>query len=139
MLTGAINSLYNERIQGRDKEYGDHGMKITLHEKERFVVAAVEGSLSNEFLRGFEVEVERLLREGRNIIVDFSRLTFILSSGLSVLLSSHTNAKNHSLRFIICGLNADLAKLFSITELNRHLDICRDLEEAQAMLAQPAG
>lgn len=114
-------------------------MKITLHEKERFVVATVEGSLSNEFLRGFETEVERLLGEGRNIIVDFSRLTFILSSGLSVLLSSHTHAKNHKLRFIICGLNSDLEKLFSITDLNRHLDICKDLEEAQAMLSGPGG
>lgn len=114
-------------------------MKITLHEKERFVVATVEGSLSNEFLRDFEVEIERLLEERRNIIVDFSRLSFILSSGLSALLSSHVHAKNHNLHFIICGLNPELEQLFSITDLNKHLDICKTLEEAQAMLANPAG
>jgi anti-anti-sigma factor len=114
-------------------------MKITLHEKESFVVATVEGSLSNEFLRDFEVEVDRLLGERRNIIVDFSRLSFILSSGLSALLSSHVHARNNNLRFIIFGLNADLEKLFSITDLNRHLDIVKNLEEAQALLSEPAG
>jgi anti-anti-sigma regulatory factor len=49
------------------------------------------------------------------------------------------NARNQNLRFILCGLNSDLEKLFSITDLNKHLDICKNLEEAQSMLAEPAG
>jgi anti-anti-sigma factor len=114
-------------------------MKITLQEEESFVIATVEGSLSTEFLRDFEVEVERLIGERRNIIVDFSRLSFILSSGLSSLLSGHVEATGHNLRFIICGLNSDLEKLFSITDLNKHLDIVKNLDEAREMLAGPAG
>lgn len=112
-------------------------MKITVRENDTYVVATVEGSLTNEFLKEFEIELAKLFQSRRNIILDLSRLTFILSSGLGLLLSYHVSARREKLHFIISGLNVQLQRLFTITDLNKHLDICESLDDALVMVKKP--
>ena len=112
-------------------------MKVTVIEKGSCAIAEVEGSLTNEFLGDFEKEIERLFRARRNIILDFTRLTFILSSGLGVLLAYHVNARKERLHFIICGLNSQVQRLFAITDLNKHLNIADNIDEALEMVENP--
>ncbi len=112
-------------------------MKITIQNNNSYSIASVEGSLSNENLREFESEIEKLLNNRRHIIVDFSRLSFILSSGLSTILAFHMAAKEADIHFIICGLTGEIDKLFYITDLHKHLIIRSTLDEAVEMLNTP--
>ncbi|PKL74119.1 MAG: hypothetical protein CVV27_22120, partial [Candidatus Melainabacteria bacterium HGW-Melainabacteria-1] len=97
----------------------------------------VEGSLSNENLKEFESEIEKLLNDRRHIIIDFSRLSFILSSGLSAIVANHVAAKEANIHFIICGLTGELSKIFYITDLNKHLTIRDTLDDALKLLNTP--
>jgi len=113
-------------------------MKITVTKNVTHALVAVEGTLSNESLRDFEIEMDKLLDDGGHILVDFSKLTFILSSGLSALLSCHVQVKEKGHHFIIFGLNGELKKLFVITDLIKHLNIRADAGEAMEMLKKPS-
>jgi anti-anti-sigma factor len=65
-----------------------------------------------------------------NIYMDFKDLKFLSSSGLSLLLNYSTKAHRVGKQFIIMGLNEDMRKLFTLTEIDRHITIVADLDEA---------
>ena len=112
-------------------------MKITVQKKENCSIVSVEGSLSNENLREFEAVVETMLNDHKHIVIDLSRLSFILSSGLSAVVAYHVAAIEAGLHFIICGLTGEIDKLFHITDLHKHLIIRNDLNDALKTLNTP--
>ena len=105
-------------------------MKITTEEKESYTIITIEGSLSNENLKEFEKVLDTYIAKGKHILIDFSKLTFIFSSGLSVLLSHYVASKEKDLIFVIYGMKNELIRLFEITEISRHMPVCDSLEEA---------
>ncbi|HON79867.1 MAG TPA: STAS domain-containing protein [Spirochaetota bacterium] len=104
-------------------------MKITAEELDHHAHICVEGSLTNENQREFEDVVTRYIEEHRFVIVDFSKLVFITSSGLGLLLSSSASAKKKGKAVIIFGLSDDMTKLFKLTELYYHLNVFETLED----------
>jgi anti-anti-sigma factor len=105
-------------------------MKITTSDFDNHVILKTEGSLSSEHTREFESELKKLFPLGKHILLDFSELVFISSSILTILLSVNMKAKEENLKLILFGVNKDIMKLFSITEIDAHLSICKSKEDA---------
>lgn len=107
-------------------------MKIHTTKAEKYTELKIEGSLSNENLHELETYFTRLHNSRSNIILDLTDVTFICSSALSLLLSTGKNASKNGISFLVFGLTADMEKLFSVTELNRHLHIFAARDQALA-------
>lgn len=110
-------------------------MKISAQEHAHYIVSTVEGSLTNESLAEFESFLGDTLNKHKHLVLDLSRLSFVLSSGLSAMLSFNNSMHQRGLRFIVCGMNNELQKLFSITGILSRLDTSRTPEEAVAELS----
>lgn len=65
-----------------------------------------------------------------NIIIDLSNTTYCDSSGLSAILSANRLCKNSGGIFILCGLQPNVQKMIEISQLNRVLNIEKDLDSA---------
>jgi anti-sigma B factor antagonist len=73
-------------------------------------------------------ELEKKLNEGTlNFIIDFSKLNFLNSSGLGILVRMLTKIRNKSGELVGFGLNEKVNKLLVITKLNQLFTIKDDL------------
>jgi anti-sigma B factor antagonist len=73
-------------------------------------------------------ELEKKLSEGNlNFIVDFSKLNFLNSCGLGILVRMLTKIRNKSGEIVGFGLNEKVNKLLIITKLNQLFTIKEDL------------
>jgi anti-anti-sigma factor len=95
-------------------------------------------SLSGKFLAGSDgpylrQKVKDLIDAGtRKLIIDFSEVPYIDSTGLGFLAGAHVMAKNAGARVILANLNAHVRKILDDVKLSPFFVIAAD--EAAAMV-----
>ncbi len=109
-------------------------MKVSTTMINGYSLIRVEGSLTIEYIKNMEQEVDKCLNEGRDVILDFCELSFICSAALSFLLAYDKKSRENSLNIVIVNCSEDIGKLFTLTELDKHLTIFSSVEEARRYL-----
>lgn len=107
-------------------------MKFSLDKHEKYVLIKLNESKLNSLISP-QLKSEFILinTEGiRNIILDLSAVKYSDSSGLSSLLVGHRLCKNSEGSFIITGLNDNINRLVTISQLENVLSIVPTVEEA---------
>jgi anti-sigma B factor antagonist len=67
-----------------------------------------------------------------NIILDLSRTRYCDSSGLSAILTANRLCKDTNGQFVLCGMQAPVAKMISIAQLDKVLNIAAEVDLAIA-------
>jgi anti-anti-sigma factor len=75
-----------------------------------------------------------VLPGGGTVVVDLSRVTFIDSSGLGVLVQAHRGAQERDTRLLVVA-SPPVRKLLSLTALDTVLETYDDLAAAEATVA----
>jgi anti-anti-sigma factor len=79
---------------------------------------------------------EELMRSrSKQMVVDCSRLRFMASRGLGVIVTLARLADQHKGALAVCGLNAQLVQLFRFAGLERSIIITSNRQEALAAIA----
>jgi anti-anti-sigma factor len=91
-------------------------METTIQEVNGKLVATLQGEMDT----AAAVEVENALKplyesEGREIVIDCTRLEYIASSGLRILLSILKKAKTNSNHVVLKNVNEDIKEVFELT------------------------
>lgn len=74
-------------------------------------------------------------QEPKALILDFQRLEYIDSSGISVLLYAYTQAKKQELGLWFVNLHGPVRKVIELTSLLGFFPIANSYEEALSMLS----
>ncbi|MEZ4888774.1 MAG: STAS domain-containing protein [Chitinophagales bacterium] len=111
-------------------------MKYQINVVEQALIIYFEGNLiSKDRLVDLINELEVYVEEGINLfVVDVTKLKHINSTGLSVLLTLLTKARNSGGELILAGIPEHLNKLLIITKLNSIFTIVASVEEGLAAL-----
>ena len=72
-------------------------------------------------------------RDRKKLILDFSKVRFMSSSALGMLVNLHNKSTAIKGVLVLCGLRKDLMKVFEITKLTKILRFCADEKEALAV------
>ena len=109
-------------------------MKVSVIETSHATIIKVEleqilGYSGNEFQ---EAVLNSIKGEKKYTIVDLSKVTFISSSGLGMLMYGFTTAQNHKKEFRICGCSPKLLDSFVKTKLNTVFKFYDSVDEAMA-------
>jgi len=107
-------------------------MKFTVDKHEKYVLIKLQEPKLNTLISP-QLKSELILTntEGqRNIILDLSAVKYSDSSGLSSLLVGHRICKNSEGTFIITGINDNISRLVTISQLENVLTIVPSVEEA---------
>jgi anti-sigma B factor antagonist len=105
-------------------------LEISTREYERYAVVALRGELD---LAG-EPELRARLRtacdksDGR-VVLDLSELTFIDSTGLSILVEYHARTRAAGGLLILLAPRPAVVRILDITGLDERLTICDRLDE----------
>jgi anti-sigma B factor antagonist len=80
-------------------------------------------------------ELHLLNKAGVNsIILDLSKTRYCDSSGLSAILTANRLCKDTNGKFILCGLQENVAKMIRIAQLDKVLSISDTVSEAKSVL-----
>lgn len=107
-------------------------MNYQINETEHALIIALEGNLmSKDRLPELVNELDLYIEEDINLfVVDVSRIRHINSTGLSVLLTLLTKARNSGGELILARMPKHLNKLLIITKLNSIFTVVDSVEEA---------
>lgn len=91
-------------------------MKTKLEEIDGKYIATLEGEMDT----AAAVEVEEVLKplytgEGKDIVIDCTKLEYIASSGLRILLCILKDAKANNSRVVLRNVNEDIKTVFNLT------------------------
>ncbi len=106
-------------------------MKFTVDKHEKYVLIKLnEAKLNSLISPQLKSELILINTEGlRNIILDLSGVKYSDSSGLSSLLVGHRLCKNADGSFVITGVNENIDRLITISQLENVLTIVPTVEE----------
>ena len=107
-------------------------MKFTVDKHEKYVLIKLNETKLNSLISP-QLKSELILTntEGqRNIVLDLSTVKYSDSSGLSSLLVGHRICKNAEGSFIITGINENISRLITISQLENVLTIVNTVDEA---------
>lgn len=91
-------------------------MKTKIEEIDNRLVATLEGELDTAAAVEVEKELQPLsAAEDKDIIIDCTRLEYIASSGLRILLSILKKAKSAGHTVTLRGVNDDIRNVFKMT------------------------
>ncbi|MBU0969545.1 MAG: STAS domain-containing protein [Proteobacteria bacterium] len=107
------------------------GFKIKSSEKDGIARVIVEGeidmftspNLRDTFLPFFKKKV-------RGIVVDFTQVSFMDSSGIATLVEGLQWSKRENRKFILTGLGKTVFNALSLTKLDNVFSIKKDVSEA---------
>lgn len=111
-------------------------MKIEVIDTQRngIHLVRVEGRLDASFSSQLEDEIDRVLEQKtKSIILDFSEVTYLSSSGLRVLLSINKETENDG-GLVLINLRDIVKKVIEVAELDDFLTQAKTVEKAMAIL-----
>lgn len=94
-------------------------------------VMRVTGKLDNSNAYDCEVKISELIDSGcRNLIFDFSRLEYISSAGLRIILVAIRMLRDKSGKLSIFGMSDHVTEVFAICGLNSKINTYKTQDEA---------
>jgi len=108
-------------------------MEFYYHETDREVlVLSADGGLNADTAGTFVGELESLVDAGvKKIIVDCSRLNYISSYGMGILIRLHKKLAKHGGDVKIAGVQSLVLKALTVVRINQLLDIYPDVDQAR--------
>ena len=98
-------------------------MTITETTENGTITLALDGRLDTNTALQLEEALKPVFDKTKEIILNFSKLTFISSAGLRVLLIAMKTAKEKSLSITITEASADVMDIFEVTGFAKILNI----------------
>lgn len=102
----------------------------TTREGESLIIAPLE-DIDQNTSPGLEKELKTAINDGcRKLILDFSRVSYIESSGIGAIVRAHRLMKDRGGSIILGGCNEGMQKIFKLVNFQRYFKITGSLEEA---------
>ena len=108
-------------------------MEITITNPEGKTVLSINGRIDTSTATDLEQVINKEIGLGkRQILLDFSRVSYISSSGLRVLLATAKKLKNPGDKFAICSLSPEVLKVLRLAGFTSIFSIYSSEGEALA-------
>lgn len=103
-------------------------LQIEAHDHDGLAHVVLTGELDLSTIGSVEQELSRVEGERPAVVaLDLSRLTFLDSSGLRVIVSADKRARRENRRFVVVRGPETVQRVFSITRLDEQLELVDDI------------
>lgn len=112
-------------------------LEISTRKYDRYAVVTLRGELDLAGESGLRDRLRTACDEndGR-VVLDLSELTFIDSTGLSILVEYHERTRAAGGRLVLLAPREAVVRILDITGLDERLTICDRLDEVAAVAAE---
>jgi anti-sigma B factor antagonist len=107
-----------------------------INKEDQLIHISLEGNLmSKQQVQDLLNEIDFFFNEGvKKIIIDLSKMQYMNSTGLSILINIFTQARNKGGEVIITNIPDKINQLLIITKLNSIFNIEETVEDAKKVL-----
>jgi anti-anti-sigma factor len=106
-------------------------MEISEQNTDQCVIIGIEGRLDTMNYTVLEQKLMELFDHHKyNILVDCTRMNYISSSGLRILLIALKRITLMQGKFVLCGLKENIHEIFEISGFTSIFEIHQSVEEA---------
>jgi len=107
-------------------------IKTTTAQGGTIGIIEVKGSLvGGEETDELRVAVTDFIEQGnKKLVIDLSKVTYLNSTAIGVLVSAHTTYSRNKGAVKLCGINKNINNIFVITKLTMVFDVCETREDA---------
>ena len=107
------------------------GLRIELEEIENRILLRLDGRLDAATTPILERKLDQLIGEHRHhLLLDFSRIDYLSSAGLRLLLSATKKLKEKKGNLILFSLQEDVNEIIKMAGFDRILHICSNEKES---------
>lgn len=107
------------------------GLRIELEEIEHRVILRVDGRLDAPSAPILERKIDSLIDEHHyHLILDFSRVDYLSSAGMRVLLSTTKKVKSKKGDLILFSVSDDVGEVIKMAGFDKILHICSSEKDA---------
>jgi anti-sigma B factor antagonist len=112
-------------------------VKTTTLQSGTIGVVEVKGSLvGGEETDELSNAVADFVEQGnKKLIIDLSKVDYLNSTAIGVLVKAHTTYKKHQGQVKLCGINKNINNIFVITKLTMVFDVCESRDDAMKSFA----
>jgi anti-anti-sigma factor len=104
-------------------------MKIAHQEKDGVICFEIEGRLDAESAQEAETMVKAVLKQGpRRLLFDLSKMDYISSAGLRVILMAVKELRNKQGKLVLCGLTPYVKEIFDVSNFSSIIPITDSVE-----------
>lgn len=113
-------------------------MQLSHRIEKQMVLLQMEGNLALDGVSDVKNYVKPFIEDSeiKAVILNFSKVNFIDSSGIGLIVSLFKYLQQHHGRLLLCELSAKNSEVFSMTRLDRVLDFYKT--EAEALESHPS-
>lgn len=125
--------VYTQITNSIAQFFGDTmAIKTTTLQSGKIGVIEVKGSLvGGEETDELRSAVADFVEQGnKKLIIDLSKVTYMNSTAIGVLVSAHTTYSRNKGQAKLCGINKNINNIFVITKLTMVFDVCDTREDA---------
>lgn len=106
-------------------------MFVSVSHKNNLMIVAVEGRLDSVTAGELEAWVNETLASPEcDVVMDFSRLDYISSAGLRVMLNMSKLINKSSHKFSMCSVQDHVREVFEISGFNSFIPIYKSAEDS---------
>ncbi len=104
-------------------------MKIAHQEKDGIICFQIEGRLDAESAPEAETKVKAVLKQGhQRLLFDLSKMEYISSAGLRVILMTVKELRNKQGKVVLCGLTPYVKEIFDVSNFSSIIPITDSVE-----------
>lgn len=107
----------------------------TAHLDGILVIQLPAGALDAATAKEFRQEADQIFRGQQKVVLDFTKITFVDSAGLGVVLAFLRRITQDAGDLKVCGLNKGVKALFQLVRMHRIVEIFETVEEATRAFA----
>lgn len=113
-------------------------MEINITIKRKTLVVTLAGELDHHTAKNVKEQIEKAIKNStvKNLVFDFSRLTFMDSSGIGVVLGRYKLIHSMGGKVAIAAPSKTITKLLAMSGVNKLTEICKTKEEAIEILQE---
>ena len=104
-------------------------MNIEIEKYNNYQVIKLYGEVDLSNSRSVKLDIIKLIKSKNHIIVDFTHLQYIDSSGMASLVEAFNEAKENETEFHIVGANGSPLQVLQLTRLNTVFNLADSIED----------
>lgn len=107
-------------------------MQINFEIKNKILIVMIEGELDHHTSMEIRDRIDKEMNRNKtkNLILDFTNLTFMDSSGIGVILGRYKNIQKRNGKLIIVNPNPQVIRIITISGLHKIVPVFSDMEDA---------
>lgn len=113
-------------------------MAVVISYEKNTLLVRTDGDFDMVGAENFRTEADRALDmfPARHMILDLTKLTFMDSSGLGVILGRLRKVQARRGKMALAGANPSIRRVLELSGIMPLIDICATVEQAWAVLAR---